>query len=188
MAPGGWFAIHRFGLLQRLAVWHGVTALPPKSPVTPLWRRDHAASAAARWVCVLHPCAATASRSRLTTPREAPSDGPAWEQYESRNWGAGISMEFSSHASCAGFGDLRATALFAVLFARMFQETVQQRSLPLVGSVAMRSQWGRVVGRTRRRPHRPRSAIASAWPPSPQGGGTTSLRGEQQAACRRVTA
>ena len=42
-----------------------------------------AASAAARWVCVLHPGAATALRSRLTTPREAPSDGPAWAQYES---------------------------------------------------------------------------------------------------------
>jgi hypothetical protein len=28
-------SIHRFGLLQRLAVRHGVTALPPKSPVTP---------------------------------------------------------------------------------------------------------------------------------------------------------
>src|SRR6476469_1866808 len=48
------------------------------------WHRDRAAWTAARWVCVLHPCAATASRSRLTTPREAPSDGPAWAQYESR--------------------------------------------------------------------------------------------------------
>ena len=28
-------SIHRFGPGQRLAVWHGVTALPPKSPVTP---------------------------------------------------------------------------------------------------------------------------------------------------------
>src|SRR4051812_8733398 len=39
-----------------------------------------AAPAAARWVCVLHPCAATALRSRLTTPHEAPSDGPACGQ------------------------------------------------------------------------------------------------------------
>ena len=51
--------------------------------VANLSRRDRAAWTAARWVCVLHPCAATALRSRLTTPREAPSDGPAWAQYES---------------------------------------------------------------------------------------------------------
>jgi len=44
---------------------------------------DRAAWTAARWVCLLHPCAATASRSRWTTPREAPSDEPAWAQYES---------------------------------------------------------------------------------------------------------
>ena len=36
-----------------------------------------AASAAARWVCVLHPGPATALRSRLMTPHEALSDGPA---------------------------------------------------------------------------------------------------------------
>jgi hypothetical protein len=43
---------------------------------------------AVRWVCVLHPCAATASQSRLTTPREAPSDGPAcaeiWDRWQGR--------------------------------------------------------------------------------------------------------
>jgi hypothetical protein len=46
------------------------------------WRQDRAAWAAARWVCVLHPCAATARLSRLTTPREAPSDGQACAEYE----------------------------------------------------------------------------------------------------------
>jgi hypothetical protein len=73
--------------------WAAVTAWPldrsygshlqePRDPA--VWRcRDRAAWAAARWVCVLHPGAATASRSRLTTPREAPSDGPAWANYES---------------------------------------------------------------------------------------------------------
>ena len=33
--------------------------------VANLSRRDRAAWTAARWVCVLHPCAATASRSRF---------------------------------------------------------------------------------------------------------------------------
>jgi len=51
--------------------------------VANLSRRDRAAWTAARWVSVLHPCAATASRFRLTTPREAPSDEPARAQYES---------------------------------------------------------------------------------------------------------
>ncbi len=37
-----------------------------------------AAPAAARWVCVLHPCAATASRPRLMTPMKRPrTDRPA---------------------------------------------------------------------------------------------------------------
>ncbi len=79
-----WFLPTALDLLQRLAVWHGVTAPPPRSPVTrTCGAGTDAASAAARWVCVLHPCAATASRSRLMTPHEAPSDGPAWAQYES---------------------------------------------------------------------------------------------------------
>jgi len=51
--------------------------------VANLSRRDRAAWTAARWVSVLHRCAATASRFRLTTPREAPSDEPARAQYES---------------------------------------------------------------------------------------------------------
>ncbi len=34
--------------------------------------RDRAAWAAARWVCVWHPGAATAGRSRLTTPAKRP--------------------------------------------------------------------------------------------------------------------
>ena len=74
---------HRFGPGQRLAVWHGVTALPPKSPVTPSVAPGRCSFSRRALGGVLHPCAATALRSRLTTPREALSDGPAWAQYES---------------------------------------------------------------------------------------------------------
>ena len=84
MAPGGLSLLPAaVDLCGRLSVGPDVRQPPPRARDANLSRRDHAACAAARWVCVLHPCAATASRSRLTTPREAPSDGPAWAHYES---------------------------------------------------------------------------------------------------------
>jgi len=63
--------------------------------------QDRAAWAAARWVCVLHPCAATALRSRLTTPREAPSVGPACRQYEAAQAGGDKFAAFFIYAPVA---------------------------------------------------------------------------------------
>ena len=73
---------HRSGPRQRLAADTELRRCHQGPCDANPWHRDRTAWAAARWVCVLHPCAATASRSRLTKPREAPSDGPACGQYE----------------------------------------------------------------------------------------------------------
>ena len=58
---------------------NGGTAIASQGPVIRSTRTGtDAAWAAARWVCVLHPGAATASRSHSTTPRERPRlDRPA---------------------------------------------------------------------------------------------------------------
>ena len=73
---------HRFGPGQRLVVWHGVTALPPKSPVTPSVAPGRCSFSRRALGARVAPVRGHRSPPRLTTPREAPSDGPVWAQYE----------------------------------------------------------------------------------------------------------
>ena len=72
---------HRFGPGQRLAVWHGVHSAAAKESGDAIRGAGTMQLQPPRVGCACcTPCAATALRSRLTTPREALSVW--WAQYE----------------------------------------------------------------------------------------------------------
>ena len=85
------------GCCSAWRVQQSSTALSTKEPVTPSVAPGPCSFSSPHVVCVLHPCAATALRLRLTTPHEAPSDGPACAEYQGR---------FSGSAKLAGISRL----------------------------------------------------------------------------------
>ncbi len=67
-------------------VWYGVRPMSPRVARSRA-RGTLATSAAAVWVCVLHPCAATAPDPHVTTPHEAPLVDRGGLHYPAGFWG-----------------------------------------------------------------------------------------------------